>query len=99
MDQADLQAQIVTLRLRLDQLADSQAAIIEHLVKREVGMIAGRIPRHEHLEWLEKAIESDKTRKRAFGDMFMHAAKMGLTATLAFLAMSAWELIKIKLGK
>jgi hypothetical protein len=97
-EHANLQRQLVEMRLRHDQLADSLSALVAHLVRKEVEALVGaRLPtelERQHLSALFKAA-TDRARMRA--DVFLHLAKWGIGGGVGFFLYAAWEAVKAKL--
>jgi hypothetical protein len=95
---SDLKRQVVEMRLRQDQMADSLSSLVAHLVRKEVETIVGpRLPtdlERQHLSAIFKAA-TDRARMRA--DVFLHIAKWGVGGSVGFLLYAAWEAVKAKL--
>ena len=82
----------------MDQQQDSNAATIDFLVKREVKAVLGeRLPEREVTAWLNKEYTKAMQRTKDYRDLFLHSAKFGAAAALAFLAMAVWEAVKAKI--
>lgn len=95
MAERNLQEQIVELRLRMDQMAEGQAALIEHVARREVQVaIKDAIPTIEELRQLRQMIEARARRKALIYDVMVHLAKWGAGGAVGFVAYSVWERVK-----
>ena len=99
-DIRDLQAQIVTLRLQLDQQASNMASLVDHIVRKEVSAVVGdRLPTAEVTRWATEECVRAAARKKDYKELFMHSMKLGVAATGAFFIMAMWEALKARLGK
>jgi hypothetical protein len=93
--QADLQAQIVELRLRLDQLAEGQAALIEHVTRREVQhALRDAVPTPDELRELREMLRQRSRRRELLHDVAVHLAKWGAGGVVGFVFYSVWERLK-----
>jgi hypothetical protein len=96
-DTDTLQAQIVTLRLRIDQQGEAMAALVRHYVEQQIQtVLKGRLPTPEVTDWATLECEKAKQRKKDFKELFMHSLKLGTAATAAFLVMAVWNEFKDK---
>ncbi len=95
---ADLRQQIVTMRMRHDQLADSLSALVAHLVRKEVESIVGaRLPTELERQYLASVFKAAADRARMRSDVVLHLAKWGIGGGVGFMAYAAWEAVKAKL--
>jgi len=97
-DIANLREQIVTLRLRIDQQGEAMAALVDHMVRKEVkAQIGDRLPTEEVTRWATEEAQKAKDRRKDFRDLFMHTLKFGTLAAIGFLCIAAWEEFKTRI--
>lgn len=93
-----LRAQIVEMRLRIDQQGEANAALIRYQVEQEIARVMmGRLPTAEVVEWATRAMVQSEARRKDYRDLAMHSLKLGTAATLAFAALLLWEGLKSRL--
>lgn len=94
---AELKEQIVTLRLRIDHQGEAMAALVDHMVRREIAAQMGdRLPTEEVTRWATEQAQSWKDRRKALKDVVLHTVKFGTLATIGFLCYAAWEEFKTR---
>lgn len=97
-DIKSLQAQIVELRLRLEQQGEAMASLTKHYVEQQIAQVLkGRLPSPEVTDWATMECEKSKQRKKDWRELFMHSLKIGSAATAAFLCVAVWEAFKARL--
>jgi hypothetical protein len=93
-----LQRQIVELRMRMEQQAEAQAALIEHAVSRAVdAKMGGRSLTEAEREWVRSSVEKAGEHKKMRGAIFLHLLQWGIGGSVGFLLWSVWESLKLKL--
>lgn len=99
-EHADLQRQIVELRMRLDQEREANAALLEHLVGRAVdARLGGRTMTEQEAQWVKEGAAQAAERKRMRSAVVLHVLQWGVGGTVGFLLYSAWESIKRKVAQ
>jgi hypothetical protein len=99
-DHADLQRQIVELRMRMEQQAEAQAALIEHAVSRAVdAKTGGRSLTEAERDWVREAAAGAAERKKMRSAVLLHLVQWGIGGSVGFLLWSAWESLKLKLNQ
>lgn len=90
-----LKAQVVELRLRIEQQGEAMASLTRHYVEHEIATIMkGRLPTAEVTDWATLECEKSKQRKKDWRELFMHSMKLGSAAAAAFLCMAIWNEFK-----
>jgi hypothetical protein len=99
-DHADLQRQIVELRMRMEQQAEAQAALIEHAVSLAVDAKTGGRPLTEaERDWMKEASAAAVERKKIRSAVLLHLVQWGVGGSVGFLLWSAWENFKFELKR
>ena len=96
---ASLQRQIVELRLRMDQQAEGNAALMDHAAQRAVtAALGGKQLTEDEREWVRKSSQAESERKKIRSDLVLHVLKWGVGGSVGFMLYSAWEQVKASLG-
>lgn len=87
-----LQAQIVELRLRLDQQGEANAALVRWMVEQEIARVMkSRLPSEEAVIWLEAAAQRASLRAKDYKDLWMHTFKLGTGIAAGWIVLALWE--------
>jgi len=90
-----LQEQIVELRMRLEQQGEGQAALIEHVARREVQhALKDAVPTPDELRRLREMLDAQAKRRAVIHDVMVHLAKWGGSGVVGYIAFSVWEQFK-----
>lgn len=94
-----LQGQIVELRLRMDQQASTNAALLDHAVAKAVAAEMGgrQISEAQH-QWIASGTLDAAERKRVRSALVLHVLQWGVGGAVGFALFSAWEQVKAQFG-
>ena len=94
-----LQAQIVELRMRLEQQGATSAALLDHAVANAVAAEMGgrQFTDIEH-GWVRSAAADAAERKRVRSALVLHVLQWFVGGAVGFMLFSAWESVKASLG-
>lgn len=96
---ANLQRQVVELRMQLDQQAQTNAALLQHAVSVAVdAKTGGRMMTAAQYEWVRDGEAAAGERKKARNAILLHVAQWGVGLSIAFIAMSVFDRVKAALG-
>lgn len=97
---AELQMQIVELRMRIDQQGEAQAALLQHTARREVLHALGRQAlTDDELSFIREECKARARKKQMIHDIMVHLAKWGAGGAVGFIAFSLWESFKGEVRK
>jgi DNA repair exonuclease SbcCD ATPase subunit len=95
----DQQRQIVELRLMISQRDEAHAALIQHLVTKQIaGELDDRLPTKLERAYLAEIFARAVQRAKDKNDLLVHFLKWGVGGALAFFLYAGWESVKAKLG-
>ena len=96
---ATLQRQIVEMRLRMDQQAEANAALMDHAAQRAIAAaLGGKQLTEDEREWVRNSFKAETERKRVRSELVLHVLKWGVGGSVGFMLYSAWEQVKASLG-
>ena len=92
---ADLQRQIVELRLQISHMGENQSALIEHVTRREVMHQMEILSiTQDDVRYVREARAARDHRRNLMRDIGTHIAKLASGGALGYVAYSLWERIK-----